>query len=103
MKQEKNSNADAENEEVIELRLAIEALMDYLENLQESIDCLTQELKGFNLQAGNGQAPASAPMILTSMPLDPAAKDWQINRHSSADLPKPRPPPSFPRRQTLFD
>jgi hypothetical protein len=102
MNKPQNSKDEPATEEAVELRLAIEALMDYVESLTQSIDNLTIELQWRNRQDNDGRYTSTA-TILTSMPLDPAARDWQINRLTPADLPpEPTPVPNR-RRQTLFD
>jgi hypothetical protein len=97
-----NSNEKPATEEVAKLRLAIEALMDYLESLTQSIDNLTIELQWQNRQTSDDRYSPTTP-ILTSMPLDPTARDWQINRLTPDDLPPETPPVRETRRQTLFD
>jgi hypothetical protein len=102
MNKPKNSKDEPATKEAVELRLAIEALMDYVESLTQSIDNLTIELQWRNPQDNDGRYTPTA-TILTSMPLDPTARDWQINRLTPADLPSEPSPESSRHRQTLFD
>ena len=47
--------------------------------LTEAVDGLTDEIQSRNRQLrDNAEMPS--PMVLRSMPLDPCAKDWEINR-----------------------
>jgi hypothetical protein len=102
MSNQMNSDDESVSEELAELRTSIDELRDYVQILTRAIDDLTIELQWRNRQSNDGQFSPTTP-VLTSMPLDPTARDWQINRHTPADLPPETPALPQPRRQTLFD
>lgn len=82
-------NRDSERgspDDIGQLRQTIEQLTDAIRLLTQSVDELSTELQWRNSQVAVRHV-APAPPVLTSMPLDPLADNWQINRHSAADLP----------------
>lgn len=84
--------------EIAELRRAIERLADEVRVLRDAVDEARDE---FTWAARNDKLRCPLPLtVLTSMPLDPLAKDWELNRLSAADLPPESPPI---RRTSLFD
>lgn len=70
--------------ELADLRQAIERLADAVAVLIQVVDQLTDEVQWRNNQLRDLSLP---PLVLTSMPKDPTARDWQINRVSPDDLP----------------
>jgi len=71
-----------------DLRGLLEAtakLTDRVERLSIAVEELTIELEWRN---NNSAAADQSPtrFVLTSMPLDPATTDWQINRVQASDL-----------------
>lgn len=72
--------------ELAELRAAIERLTDTVQVLIQAVDQLTDEVQWRNNQL-RGRCPSLPPVTLTSMPKDPTAKDWQINRVKPDDVP----------------
>lgn len=74
-----------------QLHEAVKRLTDAIRLMTQSVDELTTELQWRNNQDAARDVPP-APPILTSMPLDPLADDWRINRRSAADLPTDEPP-----------
>lgn len=86
-------------QELAELRQAVARLTEIVNVLVDSIDALTDELQWRNNQLRNGYRHVT---VLTSMPKDPCAKDWQINRLRPEDLP-PEPPTAAPQQPTLFE
>jgi hypothetical protein len=92
------ASAASLTEEIAELRLAIERLADEVRVLRDALDEARDE---FTWAARNDKlGGALPPTVLTSMPLDPLSKDWQLNRMSAADLPSDSP---AVRRTSLFD
>lgn len=84
-----------------QLRQAIEQLTDAIRLLTQSVDELSTELQWRNNQDAERHV-APAPLVMTSMPLDPLADDWQINRHSAADLPADEPPLASAAQRALL-
>ena len=84
-----------------ELRAAIERLTDQVRLLVQVADELLTEIQWHNNQH-SGFRPSS-PFRLTSMPIDPAAEDWQINRLRAADLSPLAPDTKAARPQMLFE
>jgi hypothetical protein len=79
------------------LRQTVERLADEVRVLCDALDEASDH---FTWAAQNDKLGCRAPLtVLTSMPLDPLSKDWELNRLSAADL------PSSPtvRRTSLFD
>lgn len=72
-------------EEIAELRQTVQRLLDHVALLTMAVDELTAQVQRDKREVRNEQ-PAALPK-LTSMPLDPATKDWQINRACAVDLP----------------
>ena len=71
--------------EIAELRQAVEQLALQVQVLTEAVDGLTDEIQWRNRQLrDNAEMPS--PMVLRSMPLDPCAKDWEINRVKPAEV-----------------
>lgn len=85
------------SEEVRDLREAVTGLSDQIKVLRIALDEIFDEL-GWAAQNDKLRVPYPAP--LTSMPLDPLAADWELNRMSAADL---SPATAPPRKETLFD
>ncbi len=84
--------------EIAELRQAVERLADEVRVLRDVLDEARDE---FTWAARNDKlGGALPPTVLTSMPLDPLSKDWELNRMSAADLPPDSP---SVRRTSLFD
>jgi hypothetical protein len=102
MSSPKNSDDESVAEELSELRISIDELRDYIQILTRAIDDLTIELQWRNRQGNDGQFSPTTP-VLTSMPIDPTTQNWQINRHTPADLPPEPPTVPQPRRHMLFD
>jgi len=102
MSSQRNSDDESGAEELAELCTSIVELRDYVQILTRAIDDLTIELQWRNRQSNDGHFSPTTP-VLTSMPIDPTTRDWQINRHTPADLPPETPPVRQSRRQTLFD
>jgi hypothetical protein len=88
--------------ELAELRAAVEQLTQHVRCLMQAIDELTTEVQWRNHQRGDPAIP-SRRFVLTSMPLDPATRDWHINQVRAEDIPTDPPPTTSARRQTLFD
>ncbi|MGE0536626.1 MAG: hypothetical protein AB7O68_16770 [Pirellulales bacterium] len=71
-------------------------ILDRLEHLAETVRENTEllgvlsdiwdEIRCDQEWAARNQRQLPTPLILTSMPLDPAADDWQINRVSKAQI-----------------
>ena len=70
--------------------------------LTQAVDGLTDELQWRNNELRERTPSASPPFVLHSLPLDPCATDWAINRvRPQPD--SPTQPKSKPSRGTLFD
>ena len=91
-------------------------LIDALERLSDQARCLTQAVDDLIIELqwrnnnveGDDRSRTHSPLSVrvTSMPVDPTAKDWQINRYTPADvLPEePETPTATPATQTsLFE
>lgn len=89
-------------EEVAALREAIERLSQEVHVLTTAIDALTDEVQWRNNQHRD-RYPAAPPMHITSLPKDPCAKDWPINRVRPEDIPAEPVAKSTSRQPTLFD
>ena len=81
-----------------EIAAAVEQLVEEVQLLRMALDDVLAELQWRNNQADRRDP---APFVVTSLPLDPAAKDWHINRCKPEDV--PAEPPVDRRGRTLFD
>jgi hypothetical protein len=98
----RSSRARTTADELAELRVSVDHLVDQVQVLVGSVDELTQEVQWRNNQL-RGRIPSPTPLVLTSMPADPTAQDWKLNRFTAENLPgEPLLARSRPR-QTLFD
>ena len=86
-------------QEVASLRAVIDRLVDRVQVLTDSLDALTDEVQWHNNQQRD-RYERPPPMVVTSLPKDPCAKDWQINQLRPEDLPEVTP--SMPSQPTLF-
>ena len=98
----RTSDDESLREALADLRGTVEELRDQMRVLTTAIDDLTLELQWRNRQSQDDRYSSRNPVI-TSMPLDPSADDWEINRLSPADLPQEAVPATSPRRHSLFD
>ena len=87
-------------EELSALRDAIDRLTDHVDRLTLAVDELFVQMEWSNNQRSPDYVP-DPPFVLTSLPLDPAATDWQINRVRPEDLPT-SPAPSESATGRLF-
>ena len=77
---------------------ALDRLRAELAVVREILDEIRDELQWTNRNRGESDRCSRMPLRITSMPLDPAALDWEINRFSAADLPAEVRDPT-PRQQ----
>ncbi len=77
---------------------ALERLRAELAVVREILDEIRDELQWTNRNQGESDRCSPMPLRITSMPLDPAALDWEINRFSAGDLPAEVRDPT-PRQQ----
>lgn len=86
------------------LEAAIERLADQVAVLTAAVDELTDEVQWRNNELRNFRE-LPAPFVLKSMPKDPLAKDWRINRVRPEDLPADAATAASARaeRTTLFE
>lgn len=86
-----------------DLECVMQELSDRVEVLTDAVDALRTEIEWRNNQSrGAGETPE--PFVLRSMPLDPCAADWQINRVGRDGRPQvvtPGPKPGA--KGTLFE
>lgn len=101
MARSRQSKLDREPTELSELHAAVDRLTDYVKVLTVAVDELTREIQWRNRQL---EDPPHSPhrVILTSMPLDPTADDWQLNRVTPDDLPSDNPALPSRAQQPLF-
>ncbi len=78
--------------ELAELHAAVERLSDTVQVLIEAVDQLTEEVQWRNNQLRD-RCPRLPPVVVSSLPLDPTTKDWQINPTKPEDLPDETPSP----------
>jgi len=71
----------------VPLAAALDRLREELAVVREILDEIRDELKWANRNQGDTDRCPTMPLRITSMPLDPAALDWEINRFTAADLP----------------
>jgi hypothetical protein len=71
--------AAAKHEELAELRETVERLEQRLQVLIQALDELAEEIQWRNRQQDHA-ASRREPFVLTSMPLDPCAGNWAVNR-----------------------
>lgn len=76
------SGSDAE---LSDLRQAVEHLTQQVQVLTEAVDGLTDEIQWRNHQLRDS-AELPKPFMLRSMPLDPCAENWEINRVKPAEV-----------------
>jgi hypothetical protein len=81
-----------------QLLATIRELSQEVRVLREAVDELREELQWSNRNPLPHNPPSSR-FVLTSMPLDPAAEDWEINRLTANDLPEEHSQ-NAPRSQT---
>jgi len=87
-------------QEVEDLKQTIARLSEQIHVLTLAMDALTDEIQWRNNQYADRHR--ERPMtIVTSMPKDPTAKDWHLNRLTAADLP-PAAPSTPTGERTLF-
>lgn len=65
--------------ELADLRHAVEHLSQQVQVLTEAVDGLTDEIQWRNHQLRDS-TEMPKPFVLRSMPLDPCADDWALNR-----------------------
>jgi hypothetical protein len=74
--------------ELSELQSAVDRLTEYVHVLTIAVDELTREIQWRNRQVDDFDQPdPPRRVVLTSMPIDPAAEDWELNRVTADDLP----------------
>lgn len=73
------------NAELADLRQAVEHLSQQVQVLTEAVDSLTDEIQWRNHQLRDS-TEMPKPFVLRSMPLDPCAANWEINRVKPADI-----------------
>jgi len=88
-------------EDFPDLAVAIKQLADQVRLLTRVVDELLTEVQWQNNQ--RCRSMPVAPFALNSLPADPAANDWQINRVEAADASPLSPGPRRSQPQTLFD
>lgn len=77
---------------------ALDRLRAELAVVREILDEIRDELQWTNRNQGESDRCSRMPLRITSMPLDPAALDWEINHFSAVDLPAEVGDPT-PRQQ----
>jgi len=82
----------------VPLAAALDRLREELAVVREILDEIRDELQWANRNQGETERCSLMPLRITSMPLDPAALDWEINRFTAADLPAEVRDPT-PRQQ----
>lgn len=87
---------------IASIQLALEQLTDQVSLFRLAVDELATEIQWRNNQE-RSPMPLRSQFVLTSMPLDPLAADWQINRTSSEQLPIDLTGRSPTAQQHLFD
>ncbi len=80
---------------------AIAKLTDRVDRLSIGVEELTVELEWRNNNSTEAQHSPTR-FVLTSMPLDPATTDWEINRIRPTDI-EGSPVPTRNSQQALFD
>ncbi len=81
---------------------SVERLIDHVACLTAAVDELAEHVQWRNhnvTQADNSYRPT---LRVSSMPVDPATDDWQINRISRHDLPAHNEPTELRSQQLLF-
>ena len=68
------------------LAAALDRLREELAVVREVLDEIRDELQWANRNQGDSDRCSTPPLRITSMPLDPTALDWEVNRYSAADL-----------------
>jgi len=86
----------------IPLAAALDRLREELAVVREILDAIQDELQWTNRNRGESDRCALMPLRITSMPLDPTALDWEINRFSAADLPADVRDPTPRQKGELF-
>lgn len=66
---------------------ALRELRDEIHVLRIALDELREEVQWANRNGHGGGQGLPKPFVLTSMPLDPTAENWEINRVKPSDLP----------------
>lgn len=80
---------DTQQVDTGEIAAALERLADELEVIRQVLDEIRHEMQWANRNGGDNDHGVPTERRITSMPLDPTAKDWakRLNRYSAADLP----------------
>lgn len=87
-------------DELVDLAYAIERLTQRIEVLTSAVDQLTDEVQFANRNMQDARPPPE-PVVLKSMPLDPAADDWQLDRTAPEDISAAEPPDPSPADDTV--
>lgn len=95
----RNPRQSSEKDQWLE---AIRELRDEIHVLRMALDELREEVQWANRNGERGAQSLPKPFVLTSMPLDPAAEDWEINRVKPSDLPDDSQPHGPVRQSALF-
>ncbi len=74
----RSSSRSSTAADVAELRAAVEHLADHVQCLTQAIDELADQLQWRSRQT-RGDDFHAGPVVLTSMPVDPTAEEWQID------------------------
>jgi hypothetical protein len=85
-----------------ELRDVIRELRNEVQVLRQVLDELRDEVQWANRNGEPADSRLPRPFVLTSMPLDPAAKNWEINRLKPSDLPENLNPQDPAQQSRLF-
>jgi hypothetical protein len=101
MARSRPSKADRDPTDLSELHAAVDRLTQYVQVLTNSVDELTREIQWHNRQFDES-LPSPHRVVLTSMPLDPTAHDWELNRVTADDLPVESPESPVRAQQPLF-
>jgi hypothetical protein len=67
---------------------ALRELRDEIHVLRIALDELREEVQWANRNGDRSGQRLPRPFVLTSMPLDPTAENWEINRVKPGDLPE---------------
>lgn len=91
------------SEQVAELRETVERLAQLVQVLTSAVDGLTDELQWQNNHVRDADHSPLPPPVLHSMPADPTAEDWKLNRVRPDPPSPPSPSSSSADDKTLFD
>jgi hypothetical protein len=91
-----------------ELAAQLKASCEAVEALTDEVGRLTTSIEGLVMEIRNRDGPPLDELVprrmhVASMPLDPLAPDWRINRTCAGDLPDQQAVHSPTAQQVLFD